>query len=81
MSIESPCISLCAIDPRSGYCFGCGRTGDEIGAWLAFSPRERRAVMATLPARLATIARPARRETSRRRLERLRADAERPDDA
>lgn len=81
MSIESPCISLCAIDPRSGYCFGCGRTGEEIGAWIAFSPEQRRAVMDTLPARMATIERPARRGTKRRRLERERTEAQGADDA
>jgi uncharacterized protein len=74
-AIESPCILVCAIDPATGFCFGCGRTGAEIGAWLGFSPAERRAVMAELPARLATVERRPRRETRRTRLRREAADA------
>lgn len=66
--IESPCILVCAIDAKTGYCFGCGRTASEIGAWLALSPGERREVMAELPARLENVERKPRRITKRRRL-------------
>ena len=31
-SIESPCIKVCAVDPRSGLCLGCGRSLAEIAA-------------------------------------------------
>jgi hypothetical protein len=55
-AIESPCVKLCVIDAATGFCAGCGRTGAEIGAWLGLSPDARRAVMAELPARLATVA-------------------------
>lgn len=71
-AIESPCILVCSIDEKTGYCFGCGRTRDEIGAWLTLSPDERRAVMALLPARLATVERKPRRETKRARMARER---------
>ena len=40
---------------KTGYCFGCGRTRDEISAWIAMTPDERRSVMAELPARLETV--------------------------
>ena len=30
----SPCILVCSIDTKTGYCFGCGRTRDEIAAWM-----------------------------------------------
>ncbi|MBC7952059.1 MAG: DUF1289 domain-containing protein [Rhodospirillaceae bacterium] len=33
MSVESPCISLCHMDPETGTCEGCGRTLEEIRAW------------------------------------------------
>ncbi len=66
--IESPCVLVCVMDPRTGYCFGCGRTRDEIAAWISLTPGQRRAVMDGLPARLATIERPPRRETRRRRM-------------
>lgn len=72
-TIESPCILVCAIDETTGYCFGCGRTRGEIGAWISMSPGERRAVMEDLPERLERIERKPRRETKRKRLARERA--------
>lgn len=68
--IESPCILVCAIDMKTGFCFGCGRTRDEIGAWSIMSPDNRRSIMATLPARLETVERRPRRETRRSRMAR-----------
>jgi len=73
-AIESPCILVCSIDMKTGYCFGCGRTRDEIGAWLSMTPETRRAVMAELPARLETVERRPRRETRRSRIARERAE-------
>jgi predicted Fe-S protein YdhL (DUF1289 family) len=69
-AIESPCILVCSIDMKTGYCFGCGRTQEEIGAWLTITPEERRTVMAELPARLETVERKPRRETRRARMAR-----------
>lgn len=74
-AIESPCILVCSIDMATGYCFGCGRTRDEIGAWLTMTPQARRDVMAELPARLATVERKPRRETRRARMARERGEA------
>lgn len=71
--IESPCILVCSIDMATGYCHGCGRTRDEIGAWTVLSPTDRRAIMETLPARLETIEKKPRRETRRQRIARLKA--------
>jgi len=31
--IISPCISICKTDPRTGYCYGCGRTNEEKLIW------------------------------------------------
>ena len=59
----------------TGYCFGCGRTRDEIGAWTLYTPEERRAIMAELPARLETVERKPRRETRRARMARERGEA------
>jgi predicted Fe-S protein YdhL (DUF1289 family) len=72
MVIESPCILVCSIDRVTGYCFGCGRTQGEIGAWVEMSPDERRSVMAELAARLETVERRPRRETRRARMARER---------
>ena len=72
--IESPCILVCSIDMKTGFCFGCGRTRDEIAGWLAMSDGERRAVMETLAARLETVERRPRRETRRSRMARERGE-------
>lgn len=70
---ESPCILVCSIDRKTGYCFGCGRTGDEIANWLNFSPVERQSVNDLLAARLEQVERKPRRETRRRRMARAQA--------
>ena len=31
--IISPCISICKTDPKTGYCYGCGRNNDEKKIW------------------------------------------------
>lgn len=54
--ILTPCQKVCALDPVSGLCRGCGRTGEEIAGWLGMSDGERKRIMAILPARLASIA-------------------------
>lgn len=74
MSIQSPCILVCSIDLATGYCFGCGRTGDEIAGWINYSDEERRTVMTELPARMETIERKPRRETRRQRMARERQE-------
>tara|TARA_B100000579_G_scaffold424731_1_gene429523 strand:- start:82 stop:369 length:288 start_codon:yes stop_codon:yes gene_type:complete len=33
LQILSPCISICKTDPKSGYCYGCGRTNEEKIIW------------------------------------------------
>ncbi|MEM6971801.1 MAG: DUF1289 domain-containing protein [Pseudomonadota bacterium] len=51
--IESPCVKLCMLHPETGFCVGCGRTGDEIAGWGGMSAEDRRAVMQVLPERQA----------------------------
>ncbi|MDX3925341.1 MAG: DUF1289 domain-containing protein [Shinella sp.] len=75
--MESPCILVCSIDIKTGYCFGCGRTREEIGAWTLYTPQERHAIMAELPARLDTVERRPRRETRRTRMAKVRTLGER----
>ncbi len=31
--IISPCISICKVDPVTGYCYGCARTNEEKKLW------------------------------------------------
>lgn len=70
--MESPCILICSIDDKTGFCFGCGRTRDEIGRWTLYTGEERRTIMASLTARLETVERKPRRETRRTRMQRER---------
>jgi len=72
--MESPCILVCSIDDKTGYCFGCGRTREEIGAWMTYSSTERREIMAILPKRLEGVERRPRRETRRTRMARERTE-------
>ena len=52
MSQDTPCITVCMIDPKSNLCLGCGRTLLEIARWHRMDSVERQAVMATLPQRM-----------------------------
>ena len=59
MTVRSPCILVCELERSTGWCFGCGRSGDEVENWLAYTDAERDAVMAVLPERLVAIGLPA----------------------
>lgn len=52
----SPCTLVCTMDGKTGWCYGCGRTIDEIAGWTTLSFDARRAVRAQLPARMAVFA-------------------------
>ena len=73
--IQSPCILVCSMDIKTGYCFGCGRTRDEIGGWMTYTDEQRANIMQTLDSRLQTIERKPRRETRRKRMKRERETA------
>jgi predicted Fe-S protein YdhL (DUF1289 family) len=49
--VASPCIDVCAIDPRTGWCEGCLRTIDEIAAWGALDDSLKREVLQLVAAR------------------------------
>ncbi|MCU0896935.1 MAG: DUF1289 domain-containing protein [Burkholderiales bacterium] len=49
--VKSPCVNVCRMNPRTGYCEGCQRSIDEIAGWSQFSADEKRAVIARLAAR------------------------------
>lgn len=49
----SPCISVCQMDPMTGYCIGCTRTIDEIRDWIISNPDERNAILGKIAARRA----------------------------
>ena len=53
--IRSPCIRVCAVSPKTGYCEGCYRTLKEIAGWGRLTPEQREEIMAVLPAREAAV--------------------------
>ena len=61
--VASPCIGVCAIEPRTGWCAGCLRTIDEIAAWGALDAQAKRAIRERLPARRAAQSERAENQT------------------
>ncbi|TVO67857.1 DUF1289 domain-containing protein [Denitromonas ohlonensis] len=55
MSVASPCIDICKMDPRTGLCEGCTRTIDEITAWSRIGDDEKRAILARVAEREAAL--------------------------
>lgn len=60
---------------KTGYCFGCGRTGSEISGWMAYSSSQRESIMEELPARMEIIEQKPRRETRRKRMAREKVES------
>lgn len=52
---HSPCIGVCKLDDDTGFCLGCGRTGEEIGAWSGLDEKSRDVVWQRLPDRVALL--------------------------
>lgn len=50
--VLSPCVDVCTLDLDTGWCVGCGRTGDEIGEWSAATDTRRQTIVDALPARM-----------------------------
>jgi predicted Fe-S protein YdhL (DUF1289 family) len=42
--ITSPCMKICFRDSQD-VCFGCRRTGEEIGNWSKYTDEERKAIL------------------------------------
>ncbi|MEW5888524.1 MAG: DUF1289 domain-containing protein [Pseudomonadota bacterium] len=55
MSVPSPCINVCRMDPATGLCAGCLRRLDEIAAWSAASDEEKRLILAAVGERRARL--------------------------
>ncbi|NBC32380.1 MAG: DUF1289 domain-containing protein [Alphaproteobacteria bacterium] len=66
-NVLSPCVGVCQLDPETGYCIGCQRTGDEIMAWPSASDGERREILDRADHRRDSGGETARREHDRRR--------------
>ena len=51
MSVRSPCVKVCVMDPARGVCLGCCRSLDEIARWSGMSNAERETIMEELRSR------------------------------
>ncbi len=58
-TLEEPdgkiCISICAMDPVTGWCLGCGRSREEIDDWKTFSSDKQQSIAEALPGRMASL--------------------------
>jgi uncharacterized protein len=44
VDVPSPCVSVCQMDPATGWCQGCWRTLDEITDWAVLEADEKLAI-------------------------------------
>lgn len=51
VEVPSPCINICRLDARGVLCLGCYRSVDEIANWSVYTPEQKQAMLALLPAR------------------------------
>jgi predicted Fe-S protein YdhL (DUF1289 family) len=51
--LPSPCVSICRMDAASGFCQGCLRTIEEIGAWSRIGDAEKRGIWRAIELRAA----------------------------
>jgi predicted Fe-S protein YdhL (DUF1289 family) len=49
--VKNPCIDICKLDKKSGFCIGCLRTRAEIKSWKTLTKSERRAVLGEIAGR------------------------------
>ena len=50
--VPSPCISVCRVSARDGFCEGCFRTLGEVSGWARSSPTAKRLLWQTLLQRM-----------------------------
>jgi len=53
--ITSPCIKVCAVDGKTGWCLGCGRSLKEISQWTKYTDQQRDDVIDACKSRLNTL--------------------------
>ena len=56
MSVPSPCINVCHMNPETGCCEGCFRTLPEIAEWGRTDDAQKRAILAAVAVRRAAAA-------------------------
>ena len=56
MSLASPCINICRMNPQTGLCEGCFRSIDEIAGWSRMGESGQRRVLDLVARRRAALA-------------------------
>jgi predicted Fe-S protein YdhL (DUF1289 family) len=51
-NIETPCIGVCTVDDKTGFCMGCFRSLEEIQNWWDMTDQQRSEVMQQLDQRM-----------------------------
>tara|TARA_B100000900_G_scaffold407936_1_gene421436 strand:+ start:1543 stop:2010 length:468 start_codon:yes stop_codon:yes gene_type:complete len=51
MTLKSPCIDKCRLNPKNNLCDGCYRTSEEITNWTKYSSKERQKIFKALKLR------------------------------
>ena len=49
--IDSPCINICRIDKKSGFCIGCNRSLIEVSNWSNLSEDKKKQIIFELNSR------------------------------
>jgi predicted Fe-S protein YdhL (DUF1289 family) len=49
---DNPCKLICSMEKESGFCFGCGRTQDEISYWSEMPYDKKQNILSILPSRM-----------------------------
>ena len=52
LSINSPCVNVCRIDPKNNICSGCGRSIKEISNWINMNDKEKEQLLLDLKNRI-----------------------------
>ena len=53
ITVASPCVGVCRLDPLTKLCQGCFRTAEEIGLWRDADDRWRRSLLERIARRRA----------------------------
>ena len=53
--VQSPCVSICVINPNSGLCEGCLRSLEEVAVWGQLPSAQQREVWQRIQVRCDTV--------------------------
>lgn len=65
---DNPCKLICSMEQESGYCFGCGRTQDEISYWSQMPIDKKQSILKVLPSRMPPLVKLREERRAKRRI-------------